>query len=57
MQSKVKKIEWEINQLKSRFAFLENRLKEIQQQCNHQFEGDSHYQKCVKCKKIEVLYY
>ena len=40
MQSKVKKIEWEINQLKSRFAFLENRLKEIQQQCNHQFEGD-----------------
>lgn len=53
----MKQIEHEMNQLKKRLAFLEKHIKEIQQCCDHHFQGDSYYQKCVKCSKVEVLYY
>jgi predicted RNase H-like nuclease (RuvC/YqgF family) len=54
---KVEKIEEEINQLKTRLAFLEKSLKEIQQNCNHHFKGNQHHVKCIKCNKVNVLYY
>ncbi|MFB4165307.1 serine protease [Alteribacillus sp. JSM 102045] len=57
MLSKVEKIEEEMKQSKIHLAFLENRLKEIQQNCDHSFKGNSYYEKCVKCHKIEVFYY
>ncbi len=57
MLSKVQEIEEEMKQSKAYLAFLENRLKEIQQNCHHHFEGNSYYERCVKCHKIEVLYY
>lgn len=53
----VKMIEDEMDQLKKRLAFLESRLHEIQHYCEHHFEGNSYYQKCVKCHKVEALYY
>ncbi|WP_096186031.1 serine protease [Evansella halocellulosilytica] len=57
MLSKMQKIEEEIKQSKIRLDFLENRLKELQQQCDHSFKGNTYYRKCVKCNKIEVFYY
>ncbi|KON88078.1 serine protease [Sporosarcina globispora] len=54
---KVEKIEEEINQLKTHLAFLEKSLKEIQQNCDHHFIGNQHHEKCIKCNKVNVLYY
>lgn len=50
-------IEEEINQLKSQLSFLENQLREIQASCTHQFEGNHLFETCVKCKKVNSLYY
>nr|WP_205831494.1 serine protease [Bacillus sp. RO2] len=50
-------MEEEINQLKIQLDFLEKSLKEIQQNCNHHFEGNQHHEKCIKCNKVNVLYY
>jgi hypothetical protein len=54
---KVEKIEEEINQLKTHLAFLEKSLKEIQQNCDHHFKGNQYHEKCIKCNKVNVLYY
>jgi chromosome segregation ATPase len=55
---KVEKIEEEINQYKTHLAFLEKRLKEIQQNCDHHFSKENqYYEKCIKCNKVDVLYY
>jgi hypothetical protein len=55
---KVEKIEEEIKQFNIHLAFLEKRLKEIQQNCDHQFsKGNQYYEKCIKCNKVNVLYY
>ncbi|TWI59226.1 serine protease [Halalkalibacter nanhaiisediminis] len=54
---KVGQIEKEIDQLEWNLALLKNRLTMIQQNCNHQFKGDQISQKCVKCNKVNVLYY
>ena len=53
----VQKIKEEITQMKTSLAFLEERLKEIQQNCDHHFAGDQYYEKCLKCNKVNVLYY
>ncbi|UOQ91870.1 serine protease [Halobacillus shinanisalinarum] len=53
----VQNIEEEINQTKNHLASLKNCLKEIQQNCDHQFKGNNNYEKCVKCNKTEALYY
>ncbi|MGC8228241.1 serine protease [Pseudobacillus badius] len=53
----VHKIEEEINQLKIKLAVLQNRLQFIQQNCDHQFQGNQYYETCVKCRKVNVLYY
>lgn len=55
---KVEKIEKEINQLKTRLDFLQDCLKEIQQNCEHQyFAKNSYYEQCTECNKVNVLYY
>ena len=54
---KIDTIEEEINQFKTQLAFLENRLKEIQQNCDHHYKRNQYYEKCIKCKKVNVLYY
>ncbi|WP_371018958.1 serine protease [Pseudalkalibacillus sp. JSM 102089] len=54
---KVQKIEEEINQTKNHLSFLENSLKEIQENCEHQFKGDQNFERCLKCNKVEILYY
>ncbi|MFK2826467.1 serine protease [Bacillus sp. B190/17] len=51
------KIEAEINQLKTDLSFLQKRLKMIQENCEHQFKGNQYYETCIKCKKVNVLYY
>jgi hypothetical protein len=53
----VQKIKKEITQMKASLAFLEERLKAIQQNCDHRFDGDQYYEKCLKCYKVNVLYY
>lgn len=50
-------IEEEMDQLEWQLALLKARLTDIQQNCDHQFIGDHYSQKCVKCHKIDVLYY
>jgi hypothetical protein len=57
MRMNVQKIEEEINQMKTSLAFLEKHLKEIQRNCDHHFKGDQYYEKCLKCNKVNVLYY
>ncbi len=54
---KIEQIEEEINQLKIHLAFLEKRLAEMQQNCDHQFKRNQYYEKCIKCNKVNVLYY
>ncbi|WP_408009997.1 serine protease [Pseudalkalibacillus sp. A8] len=51
------KIEEEINQYKAHLAFLEKRLIDLQQNCDHHFQGHQNYEKCLKCNKVNVLYY
>lgn len=53
----IPKIEVEMNRIKNQLAILEKCLKEIQQYCEHDFRGNQYYEKCIKCHKIEVLYY
>ncbi|KAB7707037.1 serine protease [Bacillus aerolatus] len=53
----VQKIEAEINQLKTNLTFLEKRLKVIQQNCEHKYKGNQYYETCIKCNKVNVLYY
>jgi hypothetical protein len=54
----IRKLEEEIKQIKSHLSFLENRIIEIQQNCDHQFcDGNQYYEKCIKCNKVNVLYY
>jgi hypothetical protein len=57
MWMNVQKIEEEITQIKTNLAFLEKRLKEIQRNCDHHFKGNQYYEKCLKCNKVNVLYY
>ncbi|WHY01057.1 serine protease [Neobacillus sp. DY30] len=54
---KIQKIEEEINQLKIHLAFLEKCLVEIQQNCDHHFKRNQYYETCIKCNKVNVLYY
>ncbi|MFC7063203.1 serine protease [Halobacillus seohaensis] len=54
---KVQNIEEEINQTKNHLAFLENRLKEIQKNCDHDFKRNHNFERCLKCNKAEALYY
>ena len=54
---KIDTIEEEIHQLKTHLAFLEKRLKEIQQNCDHHYKGNQHHETCMKCKKVNILYY
>ncbi|OCA81334.1 serine protease [Pseudobacillus wudalianchiensis] len=53
----IHKIEEEIDQLKAKLLFLQNRVRVIQQNCDHRFKGDQYYETCMKCKKVNVLYY
>ncbi|MDT8861656.1 serine protease [Alkalihalobacillus sp. MEB130] len=53
----VSDIQKKINQLKEDLIFWENHLKEIQRYCDHSFEGEHLYKKCLHCEKIEALYY
>lgn len=53
----VQKIRVEMNRIKNQLAYLEQCIKEIQQNCDHDFRGNQYYEKCIKCHKIDVLYY
>jgi prefoldin subunit 5 len=54
---KIHTIEEEINQLKTQLALLEKRMNEIQQNCDHHFKRNQYYETCMKCNKVNVLYY
>ncbi|MFD1737957.1 serine protease [Bacillus salitolerans] len=47
----------EITCLKKKIQTLEQELKNIQQKCDHDFNGDSYSRICSKCSIVEVLYY
>ncbi|GAE24551.1 hypothetical protein JCM9140_488 [Halalkalibacter wakoensis JCM 9140] len=53
----VPEIQRKIDELKQDLLFWENYLKDLQQNCQHTFEGETLYRKCLHCEKIEVLYY
>ncbi len=50
-------IEEEINQYRAYIASLQGRLRELQQNCDHHFQRDLYFEKCLKCNKVNVLYY
>lgn len=50
-------IEAEIRELENRLDFLKKQLQETQEHCDHQFEGNNIMEKCIKCNKVNVLYY
>ncbi|WP_088031939.1 serine protease [Evansella clarkii] len=50
-------IEAEIRELENRLDFLKKQLQETQEHCAHQFEGNNIMEKCIKCNKVNVLYY
>jgi hypothetical protein len=54
---KIHTIQEEIHQLKMQVALLESRLKEIQQSCDHHYKRNQYYETCMKCNKVNVLYY
>ncbi|HLR69486.1 serine protease [Virgibacillus alimentarius] len=53
----VQQIEEEIELALKHISRLENRLKNIQKNCNHQFKYHPNFNKCKKCHKVEVFYY
>ncbi|MBM7648660.1 cytochrome c2 [Bacillus ectoiniformans] len=53
----VHQIEEKMKQLRLQLFVMEERKKEIQEKCTHDFTGNEHYQTCRKCHKVEVLYY
>ncbi|MCP3739320.1 serine protease [Rossellomorea sp. BNER] len=50
-------LEKEIHEMHEKIRLLELRKEELQHKCNHQFQGNDYYEKCLLCHKIEVLYY
>ncbi len=54
---KVDQIVEEIDQLEWYVTLLKNQLTELQQNCDHRFQGDHISQKCVKCNKVDVFYF
>lgn len=50
-------IEAEIRRLQEQLHHLEKTLKNIQQQCKHHYENNTSHEKCVKCLKVNALYY
>ncbi|UTR12149.1 serine protease [Evansella sp. LMS18] len=50
-------IEAEIRELENRLDFLKKQLQETQEHCDHHFEGNNFMEKCLKCNKVNVLYY
>ena len=53
----VQKIEEEITRMKTNLSFLEKSLEEIQRNCDHHFKAYQYYEKCLKCNKVNILYY
>ncbi|WP_227939423.1 serine protease [Alkalihalobacillus deserti] len=53
----VHNVQEKIGQLKNQLTYWESHLKEIQNKCNHDYQTDSFYKKCLKCQKTEALYY
>ncbi len=53
----VQKIEEEIKRLESHIDILKLHLKNIQTNCDHQFQGNDYFETCKKCNKVNVLYY
>ncbi|MBS4192033.1 serine protease [Bacillus sp. FJAT-49705] len=47
----------EIKQLEIRLVLLKRQLEEIQKNCEHQFIGSPYSETCMKCNKVNVLYY
>lgn len=57
MIGKAEKIQSEIEESEVHLEALKNRLAKLQEECPHQYEGNSYYQRCVHCGNVEVLYY
>lgn len=53
----VQKIKEEIKQLEWKIENLKVRMSEIQQSCDHQYDGNDYFETCSKCNKVNVLYY
>ncbi|MFC0470081.1 serine protease [Halalkalibacter kiskunsagensis] len=54
---KVNDIQEKIHQLQDQLNYWENHLKDVQNDCNHDYQEDSFYKKCIRCQKIEAIYY
>jgi hypothetical protein len=50
-------VQEKIDQLKKQLTYWESQLKDIQNLCDHDYQRDSFYKKCLKCQKTEALYY
>ncbi|MFD2682460.1 serine protease [Bacillus seohaeanensis] len=53
----IREIEEKIYQLETEIALLKKHVKETQRKCDHHFQGNLNYETCIKCNKVNVLYY
>ncbi|MBP1930126.1 serine protease [Ammoniphilus resinae] len=53
----IQEIEEEIRKLQNRLDELKNEVNEIQRDCDHRYQGGLLYETCIKCHKVNALYY
>ncbi|MFA9556895.1 serine protease [Evansella sp. AB-rgal1] len=54
---KAQMLEVEIKEVKEYLASLEKQLQELQENCDHHFQENTYYETCLKCNKVNSLYY
>jgi len=57
LQLKPREVIEEMNQTKCLLAHLEKNLKEIQENCTHEFKEGPIYKECRICLKMEAFHY
>lgn len=57
VRSQSREIIEEMKQTKRLLAYLEKNLKEIQENCNHEFNEGPLYKECSICLKMEAFHY
>jgi len=53
----IQEIEEEIRQLEKRLDELKHQVNEIQRSCDHRYQRSLLYETCIKCHKVNALYY
>lgn len=54
---KAQDITEEIAQLKIHINALEKQLHQLQEECEHEYIPSAHHEQCMKCHKVNTLYY